>query len=232
MQKNKELAVIIPVYNEEEIIQTVIKEWDKKLKELNIGYVIAAYNDGSKDQSLKKLNELQLENLKIIDKKNSGHGPTIIKGYLDHLDYEWLFQVDSDHELRPEDFSKLWLKRKDYDFLVGKRINRHSPLPRQIMTFISSLTIKIFYGFGMTDVNIPFRLMRVSKFQSLFTHLQNIFAPNVIISGFACLKNLKIYQIDVPFYERQTGEVSIQKWKLLKVALKSFIETIRCRFLI
>ena len=129
MQTSKELAVIIPVYNESEIIQTVVLEWHKKLSDLKINFVIALYNDGSKDQSLAKMQELKLNNIQVIDKPNSGHGPTIIKGYCEHLDYEWIFQVDSDHEIRPEDFEKLWNQRKDYDQSVPRLHSRYSSIP-------------------------------------------------------------------------------------------------------
>ena len=54
-------------------------------------------------------------------------------------------------------------------------------------------------------------------------------APNVIISGIACLHNMKIVQIPVEFKPRSTGEVSIQKWKLIKVAIQSWLQTVGFR---
>ena len=57
--EKKDLAVVMPVYNEEEIIETVIKDWCKILDKLNMSYQIHPYNDGSKDNSLQKLKELE-----------------------------------------------------------------------------------------------------------------------------------------------------------------------------
>ena len=52
------------------------------------------------------------------------------------------------------------------------------------------------------------------------------FAPNVILSGMASFMNLNIKEVDVKFYPRETGEVSIKKLKLLKVAIISWFQTI------
>ena len=46
-----ELAVIIPVYNEEEVISAVLREWHSTLDKLKINFEIHAYNDGSNDNS-------------------------------------------------------------------------------------------------------------------------------------------------------------------------------------
>ena len=59
--------------------------------------------------------------LKIVDKENTGHGPTILKGYLE-ANSKWVFQMDSDNEIKVNDFDKLWSIRENYDFIVGKKI--------------------------------------------------------------------------------------------------------------
>ena len=111
MVNNKlELAVIIPVYNEEEIIPIVLKEWHDTLNELQINFKIHAYNDGSKDNSLKAMEAIseQLDRLFVHDKENSGHGPTILKGYRENSEAEFVFQVDSDNEIKADQFYKIW----------------------------------------------------------------------------------------------------------------------------
>lgn len=234
MTNNKEsLSLIIPVYNEEGAIDIVINDWVNKFNSLNINYKIFAYNDGSKDNTLKKLKKLAENNnrLIVVDKDNSGHGPTILKGYKDNLNVDWLFQIDSDNELRAIDFDKLWEARKDNDFIIGNRVFRKSPLPRQFITLLSKAVVGIFYGFKVTDVNIPYRLMRVKKFNSDILRIpDHTFAPNLIVSGIANIRGLRIIQFDVKHYFRETGEVSIKKWKLLKAAIQSFQETIAFRF--
>jgi len=226
------LAVVMPVYNEEGAISKVIEKWSNSLKALNIDYQIHAYNDGSKDNTsliLHKLSDSSDNKLTVHDKINSGHGPTILQAYRENADkYEWIFQIDSDDEMGPDNFNILWEHRNDYDFLIGRRDGRVQPLPRKIVSFISRLSVNLFYGKSIWDVNSPYRLMRSAKFREIYSKIpQNTFAPNVIISGCLGKMKLKYYEYPVPYQDRQTGEVSIKKWKILKVSLKSFIQTIK-----
>lgn len=230
-QGNETLAVIMPVYNEEGAIGKVLEKWVAQLDALGIKYQIHAYNDGSRDRTGEILREA-MERFpgKVVahDKTNSGHGPTILKGYCDNADSNtWLFQIDSDDEMGPGEFPALWEKRADYDFLVGIRDGRTQPLPRKIISFCSRLSVRIFYGKSIWDVNTPYRLMRSSEFSPVFKMIPaNTFAPNVIISGMAARKKLRCFEHPVPHGNRQTGEVSIKKWKLLKAAFRSFRQTI------
>ncbi|WP_413578488.1 glycosyltransferase family 2 protein [Bdellovibrio sp. HCB290] len=230
---SKDLSVVMPVYNEEECISQVVEKWVVALDKLNISYDINVYNDGSKDQTLAALNSAaqKFPTLKVNDKKNSGHGPTILLGYKNSTNYQWIFQIDSDDELGPEKFAELWADRANYDFLIGQRDGRFSPLPRKIISLISRWVVWVFYGTGVWDVNSPYRLMRAEKFKPVYNEIPaDTFAPNVIITGMACKKKMRIKEIQVPYKDRQTGEVSIKKWKLFKAAVKSFRQTIKAAF--
>ena len=228
-----DLNVIIPVYNEEEVIKDVVESWVNDLDSCGMTYKIKVYNDGSKDGTLNTLNQLKEKigpKLEVIDKKNSGHGPTILMGYRS-ANSDWVFQVDSDNEMESKHFAKLWNMRDNFDLVLGSRKNRETPLSRKIITFVSYLTVRLIYGKGIKDINSPYRLYRKSRFEEIFRKIpENTFAPNVILSGYACLKKYRIAQIEIPYIQRQTGEVSIKKLKLLKAAIKSWIQTVAFRF--
>ncbi len=186
-----ELAVIMPVYNEEGAIRNVLDKWLKELRAIGMDFVFHVYNDGSKDSSLKILKELARINKEMIvhDKPNSGHGPTILTGYRESTNPAWIFQVDSDDELGPGPFNNLWHKRHNYDLLIGHRIGRKSNFSRRMLSLVSREAVRIFYAPGISDVNIPYRLMRNECFRKSFDSIpKNTFAPNVILSGYACLK--------------------------------------------
>lgn len=92
------------------------------------------------------------------------------------------------------------------------------------------MTGKLFYGKGVTDVNTPYRLMRKNVFVKIYNKFpKDTFAPNVIISGIVGLKKMRIFEIPVSHQHRRTGEVSIEHFKLLQMAIKSFIQTISYR---
>jgi glycosyltransferase involved in cell wall biosynthesis len=228
----KELSIVIPVYNEEEAIGAVLDKWVAELDKLGIDYTVNPYNDGSKDGSwdVIRAKEKQYPGRVVgHDKANSGHGPTILQGYRDAADagYEWVFQVDSDDEMGPEGFAGLWEKRDRYDFLVGTRDGRKQVLPRKIISAVSRMSVRLFYGRSIWDVNTPYRLMRVSAFRDVYREIpSDTFAPNVILSGMAAKLKLRCFEARVPQHDRTTGEVSIKKWKLLKAAMRSFFQTV------
>lgn len=229
----KELALVMPVYNEEGAIGNVINKWTEELQKLKIDFQIHTYNDGSQDRTLRILNDLAAENKRLIvhDKPNSGHGPTVLRGYRENSDAEWIFQIDSDDEIGTEEFWELWENRDRFDFLIGSRVRAEQPFARKLVSSISRFTVRFFYGSKVIDVNSPYRLMKSSVFKNIFFSLpEYLFAPNVIISGIVSLKNIRAYEVPVQYTKRATGEVSIKKFKLLKAAMKSFYQTIACRF--
>lgn len=236
MDEQENLAVVIPVYNEEAVIETVLRKWIEALDALKINYRIHVYNDGSKDSTSEKLaacEKLFGGRLAVHEKKNSGHGPTILKGYRENGSaYCWIFQTDSDDEMSPVHFHELWERRGEYDFVTGRRDQRKQNLSRAAVSFLSRWTVRLFYG-GNTvwDVNSPYRLMRSEAFAPLFEVIPpDTFAPNVVVSGYVALNRLRFLEINVPQTNRKTGCVSIRKWKLFKASVKSFCQTVRIAF--
>lgn len=235
-EKTLDLCVVMPVYNEEGAIESVLRKWTVMLDKLGIRYAIHAWNDGSRDATGAILAQCAAASggrIVAHNKPNSGHGPTILGGYRAAVDCaEWVFQIDSDDEMGPDSFPDLWNRRVYFDFLLGRRDGRVQPLPRKIVSLFSRLSIRLFYGRGgVWDVNSPYRLMRSSAFRRFFLAIPNsTFAPNVILSGLAARHRIRCFEMPVPQHDRTTGEVSIKKWKLLKAAVRSFFQTIRFSF--
>lgn len=232
---NDRLCVVMPVYNEQDAVGEVLSKWVKELDRIGMDYVIRPYNDGSRDDSLAvmraKATELNCGRMKIDvrDKPNGGHGHTVLTGYREAVadGFGWIFQIDSDDEMGPERFAAFWSCRSDYDFLVGIRDGRRQQLSRKIMSLVSRLCVRIFYGRSVWDVNSPYRLMRAATFGEFYWRIPlATFAPNIILSGLAARYGLRCFEARVPHHERITGCVSIRKWKLLKVALRSFAQTV------
>ena len=230
------LCVLMPVYNERDAIGPVLEKWHLALSALDIDFVIRPYNDGSKDDSLAVMRATAASlgsRVEVRDKPNGGHGHTILTAYRDATrdSFDWIFQIDSDDEMGPEQFAVLWNARHDFDFLLGRRDGRVQAIPRKVVSAVSRLCVRAFYGKSVWDVNAPYRLMRVSAFAQLFDEIPDTtFAPNVILSGMAARLGLRCFETPVPQHDRTTGEVSIKKWRLLKAAAKSFGQTIAFSF--
>jgi len=228
-----DVEVVMPVYNEAECISGVLDDWIQELDSLGIAYRLVVLNDGSKDNTAEVLTQYRDNpRVNVINKKNSGHGPTILQGYqIAVQEAHWVFQVDSDNEMKAEHFKKVWNERENADAVIGIREGRHQPLSRKAVSIFSRLVVALFYGTGVTDVNCPFRLLRADALKQILQQIPpDTFAPNVAISGFLVQKKMRVKNISIPHSERQTGEVSIKKWKLLKAAMRSFLQIIKIRF--
>jgi glycosyltransferase involved in cell wall biosynthesis len=223
-----ELSIVMPAYNEGAVIAEVVTEWIQELEHLGIDYEFLAYDDGSRDETGRILERLvgQQRGLMVTRKANSGHGPTILRGYREARG-EWVFQVDSDDEMGPEHFAGLWNQRDDYDLLIGRRQHRDAPLARRLITAMSRATVWTLFGHAVTDVNAPYRLIRQSSLAGILSMIpDDTFAPNVIISGLAARSGLRVREVWVPHRGRRTGTVSIVKWRLWKAAARAFGQTV------
>ncbi len=227
-----ELTVVIPVYNEEACIGSVIESWRDVLKSINADYRILVLNDGSTDGTADLLQRFEEAiEVEVLNKSNSGHGPTILQGYrIGVTDSRWVFQVDSDDEVKSVHFPMLWRRREEYDALFGVRTGREQNASRLLITWVSRTVVRVLFGSGITDVNTPYRLMRSDILERIIGQIpDDTFAPNLIISGALVRGKARIFECSVPHVGRITGSASIVRWGLMKGAVKSFVQTLACR---
>ena len=231
------LVVVIPVYNEQDCIEEVLTSWGTFLGGYlkDTSFKIVVVNDGSKDNTPKILDSIKEKYpyLHIVHQKNGGHGEAVLNGYAEALkfDPDWVFQVDSDNQFLPEDFPKLWEQRSKSNFLLGYRKKRYDEFNRLVITRIVRVVIFVMYGVLVHDSNIPYRLIKGSYLPLLLRDLPGRpFAPNIFLTVMARKDGNDLMFIPVTHKERETGQVSIIKWKLLKVCFRSARELISFAF--
>ena len=81
MKTNDQVAisVIVPVYNEEEILSSVMRELKEAMSSSSYGYEIIAVDDGSEDGSSKILDNI--EGIRVINNTaNLGYGASLKRG--------------------------------------------------------------------------------------------------------------------------------------------------------
>ena len=223
-----QLSIVMPAYNEEEAIAEVVSAWVNELDALGIDYELRVYDDGSTDKTAAVLRDLatRLPRVVATSQTNRGHGPTILRGYREARG-EWVFQTDSDGETPATAFRELWVRRDQYDFLLGHREGRRSPLTRRIVSSASRLAVRVLFGTAIRDVNSPYRLMRRTWLQAVLPGLpRDAFAPNVILTGLAARGRLRVDEHPVPYRARRTGMGSLVAFRLWKGAFRSLVETV------
>ena len=230
---NLDITVVMPVYNEAVCIVAVVEDWLGVLGSLGVRYRLLAINDGSRDGTADALaGLLGRRGFELVTKPNSGHGPTVLMGYRRAVaDSDWVFQVDSDNELKAADFPAFWRAGKTADVAIGYRQGRR-PAVRRLLSAASRLVTAMLFGRAVRDVNCPYRLMRSKVLAPLLEHLPaDTFAPNVAISGMLALKrrhaDLRILNLPVTYEGRRTGKASIRGLKLAGSSLRALRQTLQ-----
>ncbi|MFD1139839.1 glycosyltransferase family 2 protein [Larkinella insperata] len=232
------LSIVMPAYNEEECIHEVVENWVDLLNRQfpTESTRLIVINDGSKDRTGAILDSLKPKypnKLEVVHTPNGGHGNAVVRGYRHAvaLGSEYVFQTDSDDQFITDDFSKLWAKRHESNFILGYRQIRFDAPARLVITRILKYSLFLIYGTYIKDSNIPFRLINGIYLKKLLEQLPDPtpFAPNIFLAVMARKAGEKTFDIPIVHKERQTGTVSILKWKLLKVCMQSFQELVEFR---
>jgi dolichol-phosphate mannosyltransferase len=231
--KSLNLSIVMPTYNESECIQKVVKEWYPVVEKLDGQFVMV--NDGSKDHTGEILDSLvkDFPRLKVIHQKNGGHGSAVLTGYRAAIESgsDYIFQTDTDDQVEVADFYKLWELRKQSPFVTGYRQQRNDALHRLVITRINRFLNFVLFGVWVKDSNIPFRLIR-RKFLSQLLEVipRHVFAPNIFLAFLAKRQGARLFEIPISHKERTTGQVSIIRFKLLKVCFQTFGQLVKFRW--
>ena len=226
----KDVAVVIPVFNEEKLIGECINEWLNVLDSVNLNYEILIIDDGSSDATISIVERYgDNQNIQLIIKQNEGHGPTILAGYKRAVGIaEWVFQADSDNEISPNQFSALWSRRQGQDAVIAWRQGRDQTTVRRLVTFFARVTTKVLFRCHLRDVNIPFRLFRSETLTILLEKIpSDTFAPNIALSGALSLMNYQVEECPVVFNERIVGESSLSNLGAVRKGGRALLELIK-----
>lgn len=217
----KKISICVPAYSEETNIQPLynklIKVWEKELT--NYVYEIVFVNDGSKDQTLKKMQEISLqdERVKVVDlSKNYGKEVAMLAG-LDHCSGDATVIMDSDLQYPPELIPKmvaLW--ELGYQDVYGRRVVRKkepwlkikfSQIYYKLLSFISQTKIENGIGdFRLLDRECVNALTEIRDKERYTKGLYNIIGYEKV-------------SIDFVANERFSGETKWHFKDLFKLAL-------------
>lgn len=228
-EKMDKLFIIIPAYNEEENIETIIKTWYPIVEKIQNNSRLVIIDDGSKDNTFKIMKECKEKYtlLEPITKSNGGHGATVLFGYHYAIKQgaDYIFQTDSDGQTLPEEFWQFWKLRKKYDMVIGYRNKREDGVSRILVTKTLKVVIRLIFGVSVTDANTPFRLMETKKLNEYLSIVPKDFnLSNVILSVIYIKRGSKVKYIPITFRPRQGGVNSINLSKIFGIGKKALVD--------
>ena len=224
------VLLIIPAYNEEESLRSLIEEIKAVCPEVD--YLVV--NDCSSDDTERLLEELGANYITLPC--NMGIGGAVQSGYryAAQNGYDIAIQIDGDgqHDVRfVKDMVKL-IEDKQADVVIGSRFidkeGFQSSQARRIVIRILSMLIHLMCGAKVKDVTSGFRAVN-RRFIELFAenYPDDYPEPEVIVT--AKLYGAVIKELPVVMRERTTGKSSINLTRSIYYMIKVSLAIIICR---
>ena len=221
MKKKNILYMVIPCYNEEEVLPETTKRLEKKLSELIKKKIISEkskvmyVNDGSKDKTwelIKKINKDNPMFTGICLSRNRGHQNALVAGLLTAKEYaDVVISMDADLQDDINAIDEMLEKYYDgCDIVYGVRSARKTD------TFFKRVTAEGFYKFmQMMGVDVVYNHAdyRLTS-KKVLNNFQDYKEVNLFLRGIFPLIG---YKSDKVYYERAERFAGKSKYPLKKM---------------
>ncbi len=213
-----EISVVVPVFNEEEVLEAMHQRLTKVLTGTDLSYEIIYVDDGSRDKSKEIIRPWCKEDgrVKLLSlSRNFGHQTAITCG-MDYAAGEAIIIIDADLQDPPELIPELIAKwREGYEVVYARRKKRTGE------SFFKKISASFFYRFlnKMSDVDIP---ADVGDFRLIDSKIRDALASlpehNRYIRGLISWLGYKQTFVEYTRDARQAGKTKYPLGKMLKLA--------------
>lgn len=203
----KEIAVLIPCYNEALTVGKVVDDFKKELPQAKI-YV---YDNNSKDDTY----AIAKQHGAIVRyEPNQGKG-NVVRSMFREIEADYYVLVDGDDTYPAEDVHAMLEEMVKYnaDMIVGDRLSNGtygSENKRNFHGFgnnlVRSLINRLFKG-NVTDIMTGYRIFS-KRFVKVFPLMSNGFEIETEMTIFALANKCKIRSVDITYRDRPEGSFS------------------------
>jgi glycosyltransferase involved in cell wall biosynthesis len=159
------VSAFFPCYNDALSIGKMVRDVRESLVEAVSDFEIIVVNDGSSDNSLQVLQELQREvsELRIVNHEvNRGYGGALLSGFAASTK-QWVFYTDGDAQYDAHEITRLISAvTESSDVIQGFKIGRGDPLHRRVIGRVYHHGVRFFFRLPIRDTDCDFRLIRNS----------------------------------------------------------------------
>lgn len=218
IQTNVELSIVVPVYNEELIIEALRNRLVAVASSITEDYEIIFVNDGSRDTSLLKLKEVCTENPKlhyISFSRNFGHQIAISAG-MDFARGNAIVTIDGDLQDPPELMTEMYAQyQQGYKVIYAKRSKRKGE------SFFKLFTAKMFYRLmaRLVSFDIPLDVgdyRMISR--DVLTYVKKMKEYDKYLRGQIAWLGFKSTYVEYERDERKFGTTNYPFKKMLRLA--------------
>lgn len=217
------ISIVIPVYNEESNIDSLYSELTAVLKDIRTPYEIVCVDDGSSDDTFRKLSELNKKDSKVKVvrfRRNFGQTAALAAGF-DYAKGDIVISIDADLENRPENIKVLLDKIEEgFDVVCGWRYKRwggglKNYILRRIPSEVANFLVRKITNLSLHDTGCTLRAYKgyVIKDIKLYGDMHRF------IPAIASLNGAKIAEVKVDYQPRKHGSSKYGFSRTFKVLL-------------
>lgn len=202
------LSVVIPAYNEEDGIRSIMERVlavRDALREVGVDTLeLLVVDDGSSDRTAELVRSQPGATL-VQHAKNGGYGAALKTGFATAAG-EWVGFLDADGTYPPEYFPALVkaAKEQDADLVIGSRMagaESQMPVTRRIGNIIFARLVNIISASNITDSASGMRIFKKSILAQLYP-LPDGLNLTPVMSTRALHERLKMIEVPIPYSER------------------------------
>jgi len=206
----------IPTYNDGKTIENLVLECISLSEKLKLNFKILIVEDGSQDNTREIVKRLHHQHsfLEVIyHEENKGFGPTLREVFTTP-DSEWICFLPGDYQFSPTSFMKEATKYiQDYDFILGKRINRAEGFKRKIVSLVYNGIISVISKRKVSDVNSIVLFKREVIENSIFKSKSAFIHAELFIH--AKKSNFQIMELPIEHLPRAHGKPGGNKFLVI-----------------
>ncbi|HRG27820.1 MAG TPA: glycosyltransferase family 2 protein [Chitinophagales bacterium] len=220
----KKLSVIVPAYNEEATIATILTTLSNVQLIHDIEMEIIVVNDCSRDNTAANLAAFMAAHPQVNirafhHEKNKGKGAALHTG-ITNATGDFTIVQDADLEYDPWEFNILLkpIVERNADVVYGSRFMGGKP--HRILFFWHSIGNKfltrlsnMFSNLNLTDMETCYKLVRTSILQSITLKENRFGFEPELTQKLAKVKNIAIYEVGISYYGRTYAEGKKINWK-------------------
>jgi len=204
-ENERELSVVIPVYNEGENLNSLYSQLKSVLENLGKAYEIILVDDGSTDSSFLIMEKLhgQDHNIKVIQfRKNFGKAAALSAGFTS-AQGKIIITMDADLQDDPREIPNFIKKLNEgYDLVCGWRFKRRDPVSRTFPSRLFNSLTATLTGVKVHDFNCGFKAYRKEVIEDLDLYGE----LHRYIPALAHWKGFKVGEIKVEHHPRAHGK--------------------------
>jgi glycosyltransferase involved in cell wall biosynthesis len=214
------LSLVLPIFNEEKSIPELFDRIMETMVILGYPYEVIAVNDGSRDESALRLNEIAFKRkeVKVIHfRVNAGQTAAIHAG-IEYATGDVIIPLDSDLENDPKDIVILLKKMEEgYDVVSGWRKNRWADKKflRKLPSIVANKLISKISGVHLHDYGCTLKAYRREVIQGV-----NLYGEmHRFIPAYAAQMGARVTEIPVSYTPRKYGKSNYGFSRTLRVLL-------------